>query len=68
MRISLFAAVACFAFAGAADATPIPTAAVKSSTATLTAAPPIEPVCSGCGCRGGAGYRLPSGKCAPRRP
>ena len=23
--------------------------------------------CSGCGCRGGGGYRLPSGKCAPRR-
>lgn len=27
----------------------------------------IEPVCSGCGCRGGPGYRLPSGKCASRR-
>lgn len=25
------------------------------------------PVCTGCGCRGGAGYRLPSGKCASRR-
>lgn len=23
--------------------------------------------CSGCGCRGGGGYRLPNGKCAPRR-
>lgn len=22
--------------------------------------------CSGCGCRGGAGYRLSNGKCAPR--
>ena len=22
--------------------------------------------CRGCGCRGGAGYRLPNGKCAPR--
>lgn len=24
-------------------------------------------VCSGCGCKGGGGYRLPNGKCAPRR-
>ncbi len=23
-------------------------------------------VCRGCGCRGGGGYRLPNGKCAPR--
>lgn len=23
--------------------------------------------CSGCGCRGGGGYRLSNGKCAPRR-
>lgn len=23
--------------------------------------------CRGCGCRGGAGYRLPNGKCAGRR-
>lgn len=23
--------------------------------------------CSGCGCRGGGGNRLPNGKCAPRR-
>jgi hypothetical protein len=22
--------------------------------------------CSGCGCRGGGGYRLPNGKCAPK--
>jgi hypothetical protein len=26
----------------------------------------ILQACRGCGCRGGAGYRLANGKCAPR--
>jgi hypothetical protein len=27
----------------------------------------VKEACRGCGCRGGAGYRLANGKCAPRR-
>lgn len=58
-------------------------AAISTAAATPTAhrsgivqavATPAEshaaralPVCTGCGCRGGAGYRLANGKCASRR-
>lgn len=36
-------------------------------TSQAAAAAHAQPVCRGCGCRGGAGYRLANGKCAGRR-
>ena len=45
----------------------VPSNPAASLAAEIAASRQIEPVCRGCGCRGGAGYRLPSGKCAPRR-
>jgi hypothetical protein len=40
----------------------IPGLATKAQPSQLT-----KEACRGCGCRGGAGYRLSNGKCAPRR-
>ncbi len=68
MRALLVAVATLFAFAETAAALPAPTGVVKTLGTSVTDARPIEPVCSGCGCRGGAGYRLANGKCAPRRP
>jgi hypothetical protein len=36
---------------------------VSSLKSAVAASDQIEPVCRGCGCRGGPGYRLPNGKC-----
>jgi hypothetical protein len=64
MRISILAAALAFLSSGIAFAAmPAPGAAPKAAAVSSV---PIDTVCSGCGCRGGAGYRLPSGKCAPR--
>jgi len=41
-----------------------PGAVVAALKADLAAARSIEPVCTGCGCRGGPGYRQANGKCA----
>ena len=47
----------------AAEAAPIgPVAA--GLKADMSASRIMEPVCSGCGCRGGPGYRTASGRCA----
>lgn len=68
MRTLLVAVATLFALVETAAALPAPTGGVGTLRPSITDARPIEPACSGCGCRGGAGYRLPSGKCAPRRP
>lgn len=67
MRALLVAVATLFAFVETAAALPAPTGGAKVLGTSVSDVRPIEPVCSGCGCRGGAGYRLPSGKCAPRR-
>jgi len=51
--------------AGLATATAAPPSVTAAALAAdVAAARPIEPVCRGCGCRGGPGYRLANGKCA----
>ena len=39
---------------------------VGTSTSVFSKDGRFLQACSGCGCRGGAGYRLSNGKCAPR--
>jgi hypothetical protein len=41
-----------------------PSAVAGGLKSTLETLRVVEPVCRGCGCRGGPGYRLPNGKCA----
>lgn len=66
MRSSALAVLILFA-AGIVHAGESPSAQRRS---IFTPAPKevgqLIKVCKGCGCRGGGGYRLPNGKCAPK--
>ena len=57
------AAFALLAALATAEAAP-PNAAAAALKSTLAASSDVTPVCSGCGCRGGPGYRQANGKCA----
>jgi hypothetical protein len=66
MRLILFT-VALFVLGGVA-AEAAPSGAQPKRVADVVAGVRmVEPICSGCGCRGGPGYRLPNGKCASGR-
>lgn len=64
MRSSAFAILVLFA-AGIAHAGDGQSAPRRSIFAPQETGKFIK-ICKGCGCRGGGGYRLPNGKCAPR--
>ncbi len=61
--LALATAITLLAVFTTAEAAPasVAAAALKSE---LAAPRSFEPVCSGCGCRGGPGYRQANGKCA----
>lgn len=59
----LLVAVAILLPAPRGEAT-VPTPAASALAALAEAGRGIEPVCRGCGCRGGPGHRLANGKCA----
>jgi hypothetical protein len=61
--LALATAITLVAALATAEAAP-PSAAVAALGTTLAASSDITPVCSGCGCRGGPGYRKANGKCA----
>jgi len=67
MRLVLFTAALLVFGALAAEAAPSGSQP-KQIADVVDGVRPVEPICSGCGCRGGPGYRLPNGKCASRRP
>lgn len=60
--LALATAITLAAALATAEAAPPTTAAALKPA--LAAASTIAPVCSGCGCRGGPGYRQANGKCA----
>jgi hypothetical protein len=61
----LLLSVLAWPFEAGANTVAVPDKAPSIPAATTVKAERLA--CSGCGCRGGGGYRLPSGKCAPRR-
>mgnify|MGYP001766701796 CR=1 FL=1 len=61
--VFLAAAIALAVGCMPAEAAALGTAAAALKT-EIAASRSIEPVCRGCGCRGGPGYRQPNGKCA----
>lgn len=64
MRLVLALATAITFAAALAKAEAAPPTTAAALKPALAAASTIAPVCSGCGCRGGPGYRQANGKCA----
>ncbi len=65
MRRSLVIAIGSAIFAGFAVAeAAVPSAPAAALASDVAASRSVEPVCRGCGCRGGPGYRKSNGKCA----
>lgn len=66
MRLVVCAFVLIVTSSLAVEAAPL--AGRSNSVVVIAEGPHVAvPICYGCGCRGGPGYRLPSGKCASRR-
>ena len=66
MRLVLLLLAGMIALAVAHDraVAAVPSGIAAALAAEVAAGRSIEPICRGCGCRGGPGHRLSNGKCA----